>query len=402
MAECFIGRQPIFNHELELHAYELLYSAPPGAAAQGVHEDVATSELIMSAFVEIGLENVVADQLAYITLSRGFLINPDLVAFPPEQVVVQLAPTLSVDEELLDAVQHLKDAGYTLALDDFVFQRPLVPLIPHMDVVKFDVRNIDMTELGKFARILGTRNVQMVAKGLPDKKQLASYRDIGIDFFQGNFLSKPNVVVGRRIPHNKMAVLQLLSKLSDNNTSFADLEELVRMDVSLSHKALHFVNSPLSGLMVKVDSVRQALSLLGRDLIKNWVMLLTIANIDDSIPELVTTVLVRAHLCESLAKAARLPEPDSFFTVGLFSALDAMMDQPMESVLESMPFTDEMKSAISDLDGERGEALSCALQLEMGDIESMRFQQLEWQQIADIYLDSLRWADESIAQFANA
>lgn len=402
MAECFIGRQPIFNHQMELHAYELLYSTPPGAAEHSIHEDVATSELIMNAFVEIGLENVVADQLAYITLSREFLINPDLVGFPPEQVVVQVSPNLTVDEELLAAVKHLKEAGYTLALDAFAFQRPLVPLIPHMDVVKFDVRHLELAELEKFTRVLATRNVQMVARGVDTKDQVDQFKNIGIDFFQGNFLSKPNVVVGRRIPTNKLAVLQLLSKLSDNNTSFEDLEKLVRMDVSLSHKALHFVNSPLSGLLVKVDSVRQALSLLGRDLIKNWVMLLTIANIDDSVPELVTTVLVRAHLCEALAKAARLPDPDSFFTVGLFSALDAMMDQPMESVLDSMPFTEEMKSAIINLDGERGQALSCALQMEMGDIESMRFQSLEWQQITDSYLESLRWADESIAQFAAA
>jgi EAL and modified HD-GYP domain-containing signal transduction protein len=146
-----------------------------------------------------------------------------------------------------------------------------------------------------------------------------------------------------------------------------------------------------------VDSIRQAVVLLGRDIIKNWVMLLTIANLDDTIPELVTTALVRGRFCQQLAKEARLPGPASFFTVGLFSALDAVMGVPMEELLTELPFTDEVKQALLEYSGPKGKALQCALELEWGEPTGLRFESVEWQRVADLHLEALKWADQSSA-----
>ena len=397
MADCFIGRQPIFNRKDEVYAYELLYRSNLSNEAGDVDLDVATSHVIMNAFVEIGLGNIVGHRLAFINMTRQFLTTPELMCFPPEQVVLEIPPQAGADDEIRTAVNRLKVQGYSVALDGYHSEAPHAPLYPFADIVKLDADELDEAAMRSELEKLAGEDVMVMAKRVATTEQREQLAELGCDYYQGHYLASAKVMTAKRLPTNKMAILQLLAKISDPNTDIEELEQLISMDASLSLRVLRFVNSPLSGLTREVDSIRQAVVYLGREIIKNWVMLLTIANLDDVIPELVTTAFVRAKLCESLANECMLDGKDSFFTVGMFSLVDAMMGVSTESLLETLPFTEEMELALLEHSGIRGEALHCSQELEMGAPGGVQFGDLSSERIAELYLEALQWADKTTA-----
>jgi EAL and modified HD-GYP domain-containing signal transduction protein len=190
----------------------------------------------------------------------------------------------------------------------------------------------------------------------------------------------------------------MLSKVKDPAAGIDDLQEVISRDVGMSVKALNFVNSAASGLNRTVDSIREAIIYLGRQRITNWGTLFLMSSVDDKPEELITLGLVRAKLCELMAKKAGLDEPDSFFTVGLFSILDSLMDAPLEQVLEPMAITDEMSDSLINHGGVRGRALAYAIELEQGHFgydEEHGFSGLNAEIVSDLYFEAMLWADES-------
>lgn len=396
MGECYIGRQPILNRNNEVYAYELLYRGSLDNTIGDVDRDIATSEVIMNTFMEIGLENIVGRRLAFINMTEQFLDTPELTCFPPDQVVLDVPEDIPATPEVHAALQRLKGDGYKVALDGYRSNTPLGQLLPYADAVKLDALELDDDTLRAELATLQQRELMLMAKRVETIERRDALAELGFDYFQGYFLSKPQVVTGERLPTNKMAILQLLTKVSDPDIENDELERLIAQDASLSLRVLRFVNSPLSGLAREVDSIHQAVVLVGRNIIKNWVMLLTIANVDDSIPELMTMAFVRAKLCENLATEARLEGKESYFTVGLFSLVDAIMGKPIEELLDSLPFSDEIEEALTQHAGIKGKALRCAEELELGAPAGLEFENLPHARISELYLNSLNWADEMV------
>jgi EAL and modified HD-GYP domain-containing signal transduction protein len=174
-----------------------------------------------------------------------------------------------------------------------------------------------------------------------------------------------------------------------------DLGDLIQQDVSLSVKVLKYINSPMSGLSREIDSIKQALVLLGIDMIKYWVSIMAMSDLDleGKADELITTLLSRGKSCELLAKKAGEPDVPAFFTVGLLSALDVVMDVTMEEVLEQMPLAPDLKEALLHLSGDKGAALRCAMAMESGMIEEATYKNVTHADMSDIYVESIEWAD---------
>ena len=189
----------------------------------------------------------------------------------------------------------------------------------------------------------------------------------------------------------------MIAKVNNPEVSVEELGHLISADISLSHKVLKFINSPMSGLRTEVDSIQQAVVLLGLTTIKNWVTILALATGSNKPQALANTALVRARCCQMLATKSHLDKPESFFTVGLFSTLDALMDQPLDEILKNLPLSSEAKTALVKHTGVFGEALKCTLRLEMGEFDTVGFQTLEENELAQIYRQAIQWADELFA-----
>ena len=397
----FVGRQQIYDRDLNIIAYELLFRSNTENRAMILDGDLATSQLLINALVEIGLENLVFGRPAFLNFTRNFILGKCEIPFDPDQLVIEVLETVEPDADVIAALVKFRDAGFTIALDDFIDSDNREQLLSLADIIKIDLKGYDHKRLAEEAKRLKKLPLKLLAEKVETVEDFNRCKDLGFDYFQGYFLSRPQVVEGKVIASNQFAMLQLLSKLRDPVVPFDDVVELVKMDVSLSLKLLRYVNSLAHGVRRQIDSVRQATIRLGLQKIRQIVTLLAMSGLSSKPKPLIETALIRAKMCENI-RAVKNPESaEVCFTVGLFSSLDAFLDQPLKDILKELPVTPEIREALLSHEGPMGRILSSVIAFEQGDWDGSRLCVLDDAAIQEAYLNAVSWG-HSEAKIATA
>lgn len=396
MLDLYIARQPIFDRKLKLYGYELLYRAGQEKSADVKDANQATAQVITLGLIEIGIEKMVGKHLAFINLSRDYVLgNPDL-PFPPDNVVLEFLENITVDDEIINALQQLKQRNYIIALDDIHPKSNSLKLLPLADIVKVDLLLTPKEQLAPFIEKLKQYPVKLLAEKVEDGRQVNDLLDMGFEYLQGFFFSKPIVTKHRQLKTNQLAMLALLSKVYESDIEVNELEDVICQDISLSYHLLRYINSAFFSLPGKVESIRQAVVYMGRNELKTWTTVISMAGYCDKPDELMTLAMVRGRMCELLGKSLAMTNLDSFFTAGLLSTLDALMDQSISSILEKLPLHDEIQSAILEHRGLIGSALACAKAYEQGNWNGIKFRGSTIQELNDYYVESISWANKAL------
>ncbi len=400
MKEAFIGRQPILDRNQDVYAYELLYRAGEKNAAGVIDGEQATSQVIVNTFMEFGLRRLIGDRLAFLNVTRSFLLDCDNMPLSSEQLGFELPEDATADEELLSTVSALSEQGYKIVLDNFHFREENLPLVKLADLVKIDIRTFDGETLKDYIRKLRPFKVKIIADKVETQDDFASCRSMGFDFFQGYFLAKPAVLKKRGVVPSQLAMLRLLAALQQPTVTIKELENLIAQDLALSYKLLRLINSAYFGLPNKIESIRRAVIYLGLQPIKRWVRLMALSGVERKPPELLATALYRAKMCELLGSAAGYKDADSYFTVGLFSMLDAFLHLPMEQILEELPLAPELTAALVYGKGPMGQALQCVLAHERADWSSVTFAHLSPGNISEVFVQAAEWSRQAGGELA--
>ncbi|NOY62201.1 MAG: HDOD domain-containing protein [Gammaproteobacteria bacterium] len=396
MFNFYIGRQPIYNRNLKIYGYELLFRSSEENQASVVDADAATSQLISNTFVELGLDRIVGAHHAFINLTRSFIVGDYPLPAAESQIVLEVLEDIEVDDVLIEALRDLSQRGYRIALDDFIYHERLRPLVEVADLIKIDVLAMDRDTVKRHVTELREYDVELLAEKVETQDELDFCRQLGFDYFQGYFLCHPNIIKGKRLPVGRASVLHLLAQLQDPNVDIDSLEEIISSDLSLSYRLLRYINSAFFALPKRVESIRSAVVYLGVRTIKMWATMSALTGIGENSYELLLTSMIRAKMCEGLAQATQQAHPETFFTVGLLSALDALLEMPMDEVLAYMPMSDEVAEALTSHSGEAGHALRCALTYEQADWDRAAFLWLRPSVITGCYLDAVSWSDKAI------
>lgn len=389
----YIGRQPIFNTDLDVYAYELLYRDGEKNVAGVFDGNTATTTVILNAFMEIGFENIVGQSRAFINLTRSFLDGSIPLPFSKKEVVLEILEDIEPDDELISQISELRAKGYRIALDDFIFDRQQAGFLPVSDIVKVDIQQVDLKRLAPKVAQLKESGLKTLAEKVETIDEFEACKEMGFDFYQGYFLSRPQVIEGKKLASSKLVLLELLSRLQDPDVGFGELESLVKRDAALSYKLLRYINSPAVGLSTEVESIQRALLLLGLETLKHWMTLLVIASVSEKPDELIHMALIRGKMCELLASKAGSEKVNSYFVVGLFSILDAMLDLPMPNILSELPLPQRLNRALVKHEEDEGDALACVLDYEESRWDSLSFKQLGREDISNCYLEAISWAD---------
>jgi len=262
--------------------------------------------------------------------------------------VVELLETVEPDPEVLQACQKLKQAGYLIAMDDFVYHERYEPLLEFTDFVKVDFLSTPEPARKALFKKLSPLKVRLVAEKVETDQMLQEGIASGYSFFQGYFFSKPAIIVGRDIPGFKAHYFQLLKEIHRAEIDLKKLEEIIKQEIGLTYKLLRYINSAFFGLRSKITSVKQALVLLGERTIKNWISFVALASMGaDKAEELLILTIVRARFCEMLAPYFDLSDrKEDSFLMGLFSLIDAFLDRPLSDILGEIPIDDPIKLAL--------------------------------------------------------
>jgi EAL and modified HD-GYP domain-containing signal transduction protein len=342
-------RLPITDAEGAVVGYELL---APGDGVRG------TAALLLDVFGDVGIERLTGRHPAWVRISPAFLVEVGTPPVRPDRVVLQI-PAEPVSDEMLTALRRLQFSGYKLALDGI---EPA--LLQVCDSVRIPLATAADHDLDA----LRARNLELVATEVATPEELAQAQALGFTKFQGDFFAQPDLTRRRRVGTGGIASLSALAAVMAPDATFEELETAISSDVGLSLKLLRYVNSAFFSLPRTVESVREALTLLGTGTVRRWAIVVALAQAAGAAPDmLVELALPRARMCEVLGGSRELDAHDGHFTVGLFSVADALLDLPMEEVLEELPFSDEIRFALIDRTGPKGELLNTVLAYERGE-----------------------------------
>ena len=356
----FVARQPIFDAKEHLWGYELLFRASRGASGAAVVDaDAATSTVIADGF-SLALPGVGDGARLLVNFPQNLLLSEAALALPPEICIIEILETVEPTPEVLRALAALREAGFTLALDDYMGEARLAPFLDVVGLVKVDVLGLraEPERVAALAGMLRERKIMTLAEKVEDEAAFELTRRAGYDYFQGFHFSRPEIIPGRKISSGELSKLQLLDELGRPDFDVSRLSSILQQDPSLSYRLLRTINSAAHGLAQRVDSVRQAITLLGQKRITQWLRAVIIADLSPHrrAREIAFNSVLRGRFLQLLArKEAGLGlAPESMFLLGLFSRLDALLGMPMPEVLEHLPLAPALAEALVGDGAENG------------------------------------------------
>ena len=407
MPAVHVGRQPVYDRALDVVGYELLFRGHPTATSAERTDDLATTRVIVNTFMEFGLERLVGRRLAFVNLTRPFVVGQLPVPFVPGKAVLEVLETIPTDEDVLAGARTLKEQGYSLALDDWEDEPHRRPLLPLVDIVKLDISSCDSRELER--RVSDLRksfDVTLVAERIETAAEMDLCHRLGFDWFQGFFLLRPDVVTARTVAPAHMACLQLLGRLASPDLDLAEIEQVVRADLGLNYRILRAANAASVGSIRRIESIRDALVMLGMQTLRSWMLLMVLSDATDPDNEQLTLAMARARTCELLARHVHGLRPESAFIVGLLSSLDTVLGLRMETVVDKLPLSPELQTALTTRTGSLGAVLRIALALEEGDDTGLADALTEAPIAADdvnrAYLGAIGWAMDTTDEVIGA
>ncbi len=396
-----VARQPILDRHGSLLAYELLFREPNSETAGVLDDRAATSTVILDGLFDVGLSDLVGDNVAYVNVSRDFLLSLRPPPLPARRVVLELLEDQIVDGALLAVLEELVAEGFTIALDDFRFTPATEQLIRFANIVKVDVLEHTDRALEHLVSHLRADydGLTLIAEKVETRAEWVRCSMLGFEAFQGYFFARPSRLQRSRLPTQGLGSLSTMVELSATE-DFDELNRIITRDAGLSMRLLRYANSAYVSLPRRVGSVQEGLAWLGSGTVRRFAMMVALASVHDVPNELLVTALARARMCQLLSGAGDSAAADSYFTVGLFSVADALADSPMELVIEQLPFRYDIADALLYRSGKLGDLLEGVIAYQRGDFDAAHELVASHPDVERVYREAITWSDQSIAALA--
>lgn len=395
---CYMARQPILDADKNLYGYELLFRDGVANCFPNINADEATSKLITEHHLLMGVEKITGSRKAFINFSADTLIHHFPTSIDPKSMVIEILETVPISSELLTACRELHRMGYQLALDDHDFDPKWDIFLPYVSIIKVDVQQFNMLQISKYISRIKHHPVTLLAEKVETAAEYQKLKQLGFNLFQGYFFARPEMLKHKKIASSKLNLLLLIAESSKVELDFDLLSAIVERDLGLSYKLLRFVNSSSFAREKPIGSLKHAMVYMGEAELKKFIALLALANLsEDNGSELLNMSMVRARFCDLLSQINHDPEnPPSAFLTGLFSLVDALLEQPLTNLLDDLPILPEIKVALLEHQGKLGKYLELAKAFEQADWELQ--QQLGQQlfgkpvDLSPHYMQAVDWA----------
>jgi len=396
----YVARQPIVDREERVFGYELLFRDGLENAFSGDKEEASRATLDRSLL--IGLDVLCDGRRAFVNCTRDTLIKGLVTLLPSMSTVVEVLENVPPDPDVVAACRALKEAGYMIALDDYVADDPRESMAEMADIIKVEMQLTTEEQRTAMIKRYGPWRCRMLAEKIETHAEFVRARDQGFVYFQGYFFRRPETMNTRDMPAHRMNYLRMLQEVSRPELDVPGLERLVKAEASVCYRLLRYLNSAIFGLKNEVHSVRHALSMLGEREVRRWVRLVAAVGAgQEKTSDLVLSALVRGRFGELLSP--RVPHGESdLFLLGLLSIIDAMLEMPMAEVLDRLPLDRETKSVLLGQPSSLRPVYRLMLAHESGEWEAAaelsRSLHLDPEDVAGYYWQAQQWAREVSAE----
>lgn len=398
----YAARQPILDINKSVYAYELLFRESLKNVFPDVSENEATSKMIDGLQTNLGLDTLTHDKLAFINFTHDTLIERFPLMLPNDQVVVEVLETVRPGKKLLAAVKEIKEAGYIVALDDYIHEPVWKHFYPFVDIIKIDWQEMGMDEIKQvITAIKPYPQIKLLAEKVETHEDYQTAVDLGFSYFQGYFFSKPEVMKGYSLQPSQLALAQLMSEMAEEEPDVNKITRAFEMDVNMSFKLLRYAQSSLfQRSQQEISNIKQAIVAIGQQELRRFVSLMFTAQFKTNKPhELTVMSLTRAKFCESMAALpGQRSDKSSAFLVGLLSLLDAMLDTSLDELLSKLPLSEEIKKALINGEGVMADYINLIRRYEQAEWEEAYFIsmkiRLDSDRTATCFQEAQTWASE--------
>ncbi|HAT32078.1 MAG TPA: EAL domain-containing protein [Janthinobacterium sp.] len=405
--EFYLGRQPILDRNQALFGYELLFrNAPVGPA--NITSDLSATAAVIAHASQLGMEKVIGDGLGFVNVDADVIMSDIFIFLPREKVVLEIVESMTVTPEILTRITELVGHGFTFALENVVADSNQVrELMPLVDYVKMDMRAIDLAVLSTLAPRFKKDNKKLVAEKVETREEFKSGLDLGFDYFQGYYFAKPAIITGKKLSPSQLAVMELMTLVTSDADNM-EIERAIKRDVSLALNLLRLVNTPAVGARQRIDSLSQAVSVLGRRQLQRWLQIMLYAEPSKrghSMTPLLMLATTRGRLLELLATKLRPSHPhcaDIAFTVGIMSLMDTLFGVSMDEILKQIPVIDEVNDALLERTGFFGDLLTlaeCIERIEDSEdqiVPTLRELAMSTEDLVELEMAAFEWSDNVV------
>jgi len=390
----FVARQPILTTDEKVFGYELLFRDGIEDFFRNPDFDAASRSTLNTSML-LGLDVLCDGRRAFVNCTRDILLKDYVTLLPAGQTVVEILETVPADDLVIAACRRLKEAGYMIALDDFVVDDPRDVLTDLADIIKVDLRATSADDAAAMVQRYGPWRCRLLAEKVETREEFLASKKAGFLYFQGYFFRRPEILTAHEIPANRLNYLRMLTAVSQPELDVREIENLVKGEASLCYRLLRYLNSAAFGFAAEIHSVRHALSILGEREVRRWIRLVaSLGAGQDKSSDLVLAALVRARFCELLSPKIQHGDSD-LFLMGMLSLMDTILEIPMRQVLDNVPIDQECKAALLGVTShlrpfyqlmlaqESGEwpavkELTAQLKLTEGDVSTSYWQAMQW------------------------
>lgn len=390
-----LARQPIFKKNNSLYGFELLYRSDRNNAAVITDGVAATSELLVNLCTNALDENLNLNLPLFINVDESFITSTSFFPGPSNNLILEILETVQPTPEVINAIKALRARGFHFALDDYTFDPSRDAFLPLMSIIKVDLLEfpLDVIEQ-KISRFKGSRKI-LLAEKVEDVETYQRCIEMGFQLFQGYYLERPKVISGKKVLSNKQVLVRLISQLCRDDITVDEVTEIIACDPRFIFKILKIVNCPLYPFRREVENIRQAVVMLGLDAIKKWALMLVIMSDSKAPRELFRTLLTRAKACEIFASEFYKSQLSDYFTLGLFSGMDAVLEADLSDILEDINLAKPLKQELLHSNGHYNGVLSDIRAFQLNDESRINsFSEDKLTGISNSYQQGVKWADE--------
>lgn len=396
-SQILLARQGIYDKSGNIYAYELLYrnneeksNVDHTNEAEG---SKATSSVIAQLFTNMDIDSVLGNKLAFINFTYNDLIHQIPKLLPKDRIVIEVLETVTINDELIKSLIEMSREGYKIALDDFVYQTESDPLIKIANIIKLDVLHQTKQAMSNQLKQLKGFKGLLLAEKIENKKKFHHCVGLGFDYFQGFFLNKPDSLKGQVISENTALILGVINELNHEDIDVRTLEKSILKIPKLSYRILRVANSAYYYTGTNISSLTDAIFRLGLTKVTNWANLILLASNPETSLDLIERTLIRARMCESIAKATKNINPDEAYTVGMFSTLEGMLNEPLPSLLAKICLDDTLNEALLEYKGKLGKILKCVMDYEKADFNALEKIPIGRDLLVKFYIEGIQYAN---------
>ncbi len=397
-----IARQPIFNINMEVYGYEILYREGNENLFPSINGENASSSVLTSCFIDFGINDVTNNKKAFINFTGELLKNNIASIFPKDYLVVEILESVVIDQSIIESCKILKEKGYMLAIDDFEYQEGYEELINIVDIIKVDFVISSEYERGEIVKKYKREGLEFLAEKVETYEEYRKAIEMGYTYFQGYYFSKPEIGSRKKVVPYKENHLKLINTLNSKEPEFREIAKTIENDLAFSYEVLRLVNSAYFNRKNKIMSTRHAIVTLGIGELKKWLYLALMRDLKQDKPEeIVNSCMLRGKFLENIAiKTNKNGLASEMMTLGMFSMIDILMNKDIEEALKEINFSDSIKCILTHniTEGFMADSFQIVLKYEKGqwdEVEKIIGKiDISISQLNEAYMEAIKWVQQ--------